>query len=71
MKISDGEQRAYDFMQKAKEDGDPYLVCHFSAEEDKYNGFHGGMDKLDAMIVIKQLVKDFDISSTLLHSALL
>ena len=35
------------------------LIVHFSREEDYYTGLHDGLDKMDAVIIIKQLMKDF------------
>jgi hypothetical protein len=58
------------FKVTSKNDDDAYFVCHFSKIEDKFAGSHDGIDAVDAMIIIKQLVKDFKIDSTLLSTVL-
>jgi hypothetical protein len=47
-------------------DTDAYLFVHFSSQEDKFEAIHNNMDGLDAMIVIKNLVKHFNIDPLLL-----
>lgn len=47
-------------------ENDAYLLVHFSSEEDKFEAIHNNMDGLDAMIVIKNLVKHFNIDPLLL-----
>lgn len=58
------------FTSKADKDNDPYLVVHFSREQDYFKGYHERMDSLDAMIVIKNLVNYFKINEILLKTAI-
>lgn len=58
------------FVAQAKKDGDPYVVAIFSREEDRYCCGHDGLDQLDAMILIKGLVKHYKIDELLLLTAL-
>lgn len=56
MKISTGQELLQAFINEAEKDNDPYYLAHFSREEDKYSGYHEGLDKMDALILIKQLM---------------
>lgn len=58
------------FIDATKLDDDAFFACHFSRSEDKFAGDHNGMDALDAMIIIKQLVHDFKIDPILLSTAI-
>lgn len=70
MTINQSNELLTPFIEKAKIDGDPFLVCHFSREQDRYAANHKYMDAFDAMIVIKELVKHFGINETLLSTAI-
>lgn len=59
-----------EFKKNCDKDNDPYFVCHFSRQEDEFLGDWEGLDSFDAMILIKQLVKDLKIDKTLLLTAL-
>jgi hypothetical protein len=58
------------FCDRAEKQNDPYLIVHFSRQEDHYKGYHEGMDAVDAMIVIKHLVRHFKIDPLLLNTAI-
>lgn len=60
MTTQTSEKLVQPFIDKAQEDDDPYLVVHFSRQQDELFGVHAGLDKMDAQIIIKQLVKSFD-----------
>jgi hypothetical protein len=62
MKIKEGEKLLQPFKDECKNSVDPYLVVHFSRDEDKYDGTHEFMDQFDAMIVIKDLLNEFKIT---------
>lgn len=49
------------FCRECEKDGDPFLVVHFSRVQDRYEGFNDGMDAGDALIVIRELVKQFEL----------
>lgn len=49
------------FTDQCEKDKDPYLVVHFSRKDDYYSGFHE-LDTLDAIIVIKEIVKHCGIN---------
>ncbi len=58
------------FALKCKTDNDPYFIIHFSKSDDYFKGDHNNMDWLDAIIIIKQLVKDFSINKQILIESL-
>lgn len=58
------------FISKCDKDGDPYLLVHFSQEDDYFKGVHERMGFADAIIVIKELVKYFGINSDVLSETL-
>lgn len=62
MTITHGEMALQPFIEQADKDTDPYLCVHFSRQEDKFMGYHGRMDEGDALIVIKELIKFFNLS---------
>ena len=68
MTIEQGKELLQPFIEEATKDKDVFLLVHFSSQEDKYNGMDEGLDALDAMIIIKQLVKNFNIDKTLLST---
>jgi hypothetical protein len=61
MKINDGRKKLEGFIKQAEKDGDPYLIVHFSREEDRFKGIQDGLDFGDALIIVNQLIKEFDI----------
>lgn len=66
MTTNNAYELAKPFIDKAEQDADPYMVIHFSREEDFYKGWHEGMDIGDALLVIKHLVNHFKIDKELL-----
>lgn len=54
------------FIDKCDRDGDPYLIVHFSQEDDYFKGIHERMDFMDATIIIKKLIKHFKINKEIL-----
>lgn len=58
------------FISRCDKDGDPYLLVHFSRENDYFEGTHNGLDFLDAIMVIKELVKIFGINKEVLIESL-
>ena len=68
MKIKDGELLLNNFKFACEESGDPYLLVHFSREEDKYIGDHSGLEMMDAAIIVRQLVKEFGITGVFLKT---
>lgn len=66
MKVTEAKTQLMPFIEAAKKDNDPYFVCHFSREEDKYRGYHEGLDIGDALIIIKELVDKFGIDPKVL-----
>lgn len=69
MKIDQGRKLIQPFISECEKVKEPYLVVHFSKTENHFEGTHDFMDSLDAMIVIKNLVKEFQIPETLLMTA--
>lgn len=41
---------------------DAYFLVHFSGSKDAFSGFHDGLDKLDAIIIMKQLFEYFEMT---------
>jgi len=70
MTTQQGKELLIEFKRNCDKDNDPYFVCHFSREDDKFLGDWDGLDAFDAMIIIKQLVKDFNIDETMLLTAI-
>lgn len=62
MTNKNGLQLLQPFIEQAEKDKDPYLLAHFSGIDDHYQVYHEGLDKMDAMLVIKGLAKHFDIN---------
>lgn len=60
MTIEKGKQLVQSFIEQTDKDTDPYLIVHFSREDDRFNGLHERLDKMDAQIIIKQLIEFFD-----------
>ena len=63
MTIQQGEQLLAPFIEAAKKDKDPFILVHFSRQDDYYQGRDCGMDMGDALLVIRQLIKAFDINT--------
>lgn len=61
MKIKTGRKKLDDFIGQANRDKDPYLLVHFSRNEDKYMGYNDHMDLGDALIIIRELCSQFNI----------
>lgn len=61
MSTDEGKEKLMLFIQAAKKDSDPYFLVHFSRENDRYEGYHEGMDEFDARIVIKHLMEEFNL----------
>lgn len=70
MKTKDFKTLIKPIAERLDKEKDPYLMVHFSREDNYSHGVHEGMDKLDAMIVIKELVKKCKINETLLLTAI-
>lgn len=49
-------------IKKIEKDGDPYLFVHFSQSRDYFTGLHEGLDKFDAVIIMKQLFEFFEMT---------
>ena len=47
--------------EKSRENDDPFFVVSFSREHDRYYGKQIGMDKGDALLVIEDLTRIFNI----------
>lgn len=62
MKIEDSKKLFKDIIAKMEEDNDAYFLVHFSREDDKFDGTHGNMDFADALILVKQLMREFHIN---------
>lgn len=60
MKLKKGKELLQPFIDEADKDNDPYLLVHFSRQEDKFTGLHERLDKMDAQIIMKELVKFFE-----------
>lgn len=50
-------------LDKSKESGDPFLVCHFSRKQDRFKGINCDMDAADAMIIVSHLIAEFGLNS--------
>lgn len=50
------------FIKESVHDTDPFFIVHFSRCEDAYKGYHEGLDTFDAIIVVKNLIKQFNLS---------
>jgi hypothetical protein len=61
MSIAEGRKKLMPFIKAAEKDTDPYFLVHFSRENDRYEGYHEGMDEFDARIVIKHLMEEFNL----------
>lgn len=66
MKIKEGEKLIKSFVENCEKNSDPYLVVHFSKEDNHFQGTHDFMDSFDAIIVIKNLIKEFGIDKRIL-----
>lgn len=53
------------FTTQCEKDNDPYLVVHFSRKDDYYSGFRQ-LDKLDAIVVIREIVQHCGIDREVL-----
>ncbi len=62
MKIVLGKSLLSDFTNLCDADKDSYFLIHFSKEEDKYAGYHERIDWADARIILKHLIKEFDLT---------
>lgn len=60
MKNNDFSNKIKPILQKAKSQGDHYLIVHFSKEDDHFIGEHS-MDQGDALIVICEIMKNFQL----------
>lgn len=47
---------------RAEADGDEVMAVYFSVEEDKFIGVHTEMDGGDALIIIRYLMDEYEIS---------
>lgn len=47
---------------KSTQDGDPFLICHFSREQDKFKGVTQDMDAADAMIIVSHLIAEYGLN---------
>jgi len=61
MKIKVGRLMLKDFCANAEADTDPYLVIHFSHEDDLYEASYYGLDALDVLVIIGDLIKQFNL----------
>jgi hypothetical protein len=62
MKLEKADEMAEVLFNQAAADGDRVLMIYFSREEDKYRAT-GHLDAGDALIVIGQLIKTFNLSA--------
>jgi len=62
MKIQEAEKQLETLRERAERDNDAVLVCYFSREQEAYNGYMTNMDAGDALIVIEQLIRKFNLS---------
>lgn len=62
MKRSEFKDSVRAFIKMADADSDPYLLVHFSREEDKYTGLDDRMDPMDALVVIRELIRIHNLS---------
>jgi hypothetical protein len=63
MKISDFTEWVTPLTDTLEKDGDPYLLVHFSKEDNAYTGLHDGLDKYDALIIMRQLATHFNMDA--------
>lgn len=68
MKPEEFEKSIMPIIKKLEADGDPYFFTHFSKSRDRFSGFHEGLDKLDAVIIMKKLFEFFDMTEDDLQS---
>lgn len=61
MKIDKAREKCQAIQELAKQDKDGFIYCYFSHEDDAYTGGTFNMDKGEALIVIEQMLKDFDL----------
>ena len=62
MTITEAERQIDTLSNRAEMDNDAMLVVYFSREQDAYNGYMTNMDAGDALMVIEQLIRKFDLS---------
>jgi len=61
MTLDDYQPLADAITERCHEDGDACLLVYFSREDDQYRGCNPGMDAGDALLVIRQLMAEFDL----------
>lgn len=61
MTIETGKRLLNHFHKAAKLHKDAYLTVHFSREDNQFNGQDYGMDMYDAIIIIEELAKKFNL----------
>jgi len=69
MKIKRSKQLVKPFIDQCKKDNDCYLIVHFSKEEDKFAGYDK-MDFADALLIIYELIKQYDLNSEVIIESL-
>lgn len=69
MTISKGKELLQPFFDSVDKDGDPYMVCHFSRQADFYQGYHERLGSMDAVMIISELVKFFELDEIMLSVA--
>lgn len=62
MTIKQGEALLSNFITAATINSNPFLIAHFSRQDDQYRGYHEGLDRLDAAIIIRELVQHFKMT---------
>lgn len=69
MKIDQGRTASSQFEDACKKDNDPFLVVHFSRDEDKYDGRHDGLDFADALIIVGHLCNHFKLNPAMIETS--
>lgn len=62
MKIKTGRKKLDEFIGQADKDNDAYLLVHFSKVEDRYRAYYYSLDHGDALLIIKGLCAEFNLS---------